>query len=69
MMESTRIKTDLSKKLFNALFIQNKALVKNLGLRKILYLNKTALYLLLKMMSKVYYNDYLRMTFKKILGV
>lgn len=34
-----------------------------------LYLNKTALYLLLKMMSKVYYNDYLRMTFKKILGV
>ena len=69
MMESTRTKTDLSKKLFNALFIQNKELVKNLGLRKMLYLNKTALYLLLKMMSKVYYNDYLRMTFKKILGV
>lgn len=69
MMESTRTKSQISKELFNSLFIKNKELVKHLGARKFLYLNKSLLYFGLKSMSKIYYNDAIRMKLKKILGV
>lgn len=69
MMESTRVKTELSHKLFNELFEQNKGLVKHLGFRKVMYLNKRGLYFVMKMMNKVYYNDKIRMSFKKLLGI
>lgn len=69
MMESTKVKTELSKKLFNDLFKQNSGLVKYLGFRKFMYLNKKVLYLAMKMMTKIYYNDKIRMSFKKVLGI
>lgn len=69
MMESTRFKSEISQELFNLLFIKNKELVRNLGPRKVLYLNKTLLYFALKTMSKVYYNDTIRMRLKKLLGI
>lgn len=69
MLESTRAKSDVSLKIFNLLFEQNKDFVKYLGFRKFMYLNKTLLYFLMKLMNKVYYNDKIRWFFKKILGV
>lgn len=69
MIESTRVNSDISRIIFNQLFEQNKDLVKNLGFRKFMYLNKKLLYFVMKIMNKVYYNDRIRMLFKKILGV
>lgn len=69
MIESTRVNSDISRIIFNQLFEQNKDLVKNLGFRKFMYLNKKLLYFIMKIMNKVYYNDRIRMLFKKILGV
>ncbi|WP_270345036.1 glycosyltransferase family 2 protein [Lactococcus petauri] len=69
MIESTRVNSDISRIIFNQLFEQNKDLVKNLAFRKFMYLNKKLLYFVMKIMNKVYYNDRIRMLFKKILGV
>lgn len=69
MIESTRVNSDISRIIFNKLFEQNKDLVKNLGSRKFMYLNKKLLYFVMKIMNKVYYNDRIRMLFKKFLGV
>ncbi|WP_213495808.1 glycosyltransferase family 2 protein [Lactococcus formosensis] len=69
MMESTRVKTEISKTLFTQLFKQNKELTKEMGLRKLLYLNPVVLYMSFRVMNKVYYNDIVRNFFKKVLGV
>ncbi|MFC4653055.1 glycosyltransferase family 2 protein [Lactococcus nasutitermitis] len=69
MLECTRDKSDVSKKLFLQLFEKNKELSKNLGMRKFVYLNSGLLRLGLKLMNKIYYNDFVRNNLKKVLGV
>jgi glycosyltransferase involved in cell wall biosynthesis len=69
MLECTRSKTELSKKLFDQLFDQNRKLSKNVGLRGVVYSSRSLLWLGLKMMNKLYYNDFIRNVFKKVLGV
>lgn len=69
MMECTRSNTEIARILFERLLEQNRDLSKNLGMRKLVYTNRLLLKIALKIMSKIYYNDFVRNIFKKVLGV
>jgi glycosyltransferase involved in cell wall biosynthesis len=69
MMECTRSNTEIARTLFERLLEQNRDLSKNLGMRKLIYTNRLLLKIALKIMSKIYYNDFVRNIFKKVLGV
>lgn len=69
MMECTRNNTEVSNFLFDQLFKQNRELSKNLGVRKIVYLNQELLKIGFKIMNRIYYNDFVRNIFKKVLGI
>ncbi|WJE12962.1 glycosyltransferase family A protein [Lactococcus petauri] len=69
MLESTRVKGQVSKELFSRLFRQNQEFSKGMGWRRLVYLKPSILYIGLKMINKVYYNDRVRNFFKKVLGV
>lgn len=67
MMECTRSNTEIARILFERLLEQNRDLSKNLGMRKLVYTNRLLLKIALKIMSKIYYNDFVRNIFKKVL--
>lgn len=69
MMECTRSNTEIARILFERLLEQNRDLSKNLEMRKLVYTNRLLLKIALKIMSKIYYNDFVRNIFKKVLGV
>lgn len=69
MMECMRNSSELSKDLFNKLLEQNRELSKELGVRRFVYASGPMLKLGLKFVNKIYYNDFVRNSFKKVLGV
>lgn len=69
MIECVRNFDETSQKLFNELLQQNRELSKNLGIRKLVYFNRGILIGLLRLLGHFYYNDLIRNTFKRILGV
>lgn len=69
MIECVRNFNKISQKLFNELLQQNRELSKDLGLRKLVYFNRGLLIAVLRLLGHFYYNDLIRNTFKRILGV
>ncbi|RZI49599.1 glycosyltransferase family 2 protein [Lactococcus kimchii] len=69
MIECVRDSSEVSNKLFDQLLQQNRDLSRGLGGRKLVYINRLALRVTLKIVGKVYYNDFIRNIFKKVLGI